>query len=219
MNWKGLLGGIALIVLIATAGFFYRSIKEHPVGQVACTTDAKICPDGTGLGRTGPLCTFPICPPPNIEIADSQLAFALPAGYEIATVPDESVVAAYSKVEESGAQSFIYIRKFNLGTSTAADFIRSNAIMDPSGLPASPTAFSSIMLGSAMQGKRQFSVVNLGQFEGVVNTTYYLARKNDILRFDAQSRNVSNWTDPKLDISKLQAAQDMRALLSTLQGT
>jgi hypothetical protein len=29
---------------------------------VACTMDAKICPDGTALGRTGPNCEFPPCP-------------------------------------------------------------------------------------------------------------------------------------------------------------
>lgn len=28
----------------------------------ACTQEAKICPDGTGVGRTGPNCTFPACP-------------------------------------------------------------------------------------------------------------------------------------------------------------
>ncbi len=29
---------------------------------VACTMDAKICPDGTGVGRTGPNCEFAPCP-------------------------------------------------------------------------------------------------------------------------------------------------------------
>ena len=29
---------------------------------VACTMDAKICPDGTAVGRTGPNCEFAPCP-------------------------------------------------------------------------------------------------------------------------------------------------------------
>ena len=37
--------------------------------SVACTDEAKICPDGTGVGRTGPNCEFTPCPgeatPPN----------------------------------------------------------------------------------------------------------------------------------------------------------
>lgn len=30
--------------------------------QVACTMDAKICPDGSAVGRTGPNCEFVACP-------------------------------------------------------------------------------------------------------------------------------------------------------------
>lgn len=30
--------------------------------QIACTADAKICPDGTAVGRTGPNCEFALCP-------------------------------------------------------------------------------------------------------------------------------------------------------------
>ena len=29
---------------------------------VACTTEAKICPDGSSVGRTGPTCEFAQCP-------------------------------------------------------------------------------------------------------------------------------------------------------------
>ena len=36
-----------------------RPIVQEPV---ACTADAKICPDGTGVGRTGPNCEFAPCP-------------------------------------------------------------------------------------------------------------------------------------------------------------
>ena len=31
-------------------------------GPVACTLEAKICPDGTAVGRTGPNCEFAPCP-------------------------------------------------------------------------------------------------------------------------------------------------------------
>ncbi|MDA8597129.1 hypothetical protein N9L26_02195, partial [Candidatus Pacebacteria bacterium] len=30
--------------------------------QIACTADAKMCPDGSAVGRTGPDCTFAACP-------------------------------------------------------------------------------------------------------------------------------------------------------------
>lgn len=214
MNWKGLLTGIALIILIGIGGFLYRSIMEAPTGPVACTMDAKICPDGTGLGRTGPSCTFPMCPPPNIDLPLAGIAFALPAGYTPTTLPDPEAIAVYTKNETSGVESNIVIRQFALTASTtAANFIRNNAILDPSGMPASPTAFTSVTIGG-----HRFSVVTLGRFEGVVQTVYYLSREGEVLRFDALSRNVMNWTDPSLDVFTLSAALDLRALLATLQG-
>ena len=36
-----------------------RPVPQEPV---ACTADAKLCPDGTGVGRTGPNCEFAPCP-------------------------------------------------------------------------------------------------------------------------------------------------------------
>lgn len=33
-----------------------------PGESVICTADAKICPDGSGVGRVGPNCEFAACP-------------------------------------------------------------------------------------------------------------------------------------------------------------
>lgn len=50
---------IFCIVLIVYSGvrFFYRTSAPK-----ACTTEAKICPDGTAVSRTGPECEFAQCP-------------------------------------------------------------------------------------------------------------------------------------------------------------
>ncbi len=42
-----------------------KQIKARAVGAtdgVACTADAKVCPDGTSVGRVGPKCEFARCP-------------------------------------------------------------------------------------------------------------------------------------------------------------
>lgn len=39
-------------------------IGEHPV---ACTEEAKMCPDGSGVGRTGPNCEFAACPSDTVN--------------------------------------------------------------------------------------------------------------------------------------------------------
>lgn len=49
-----------LVVAAAAAGVFY--FKYKPTGQVACTMEAKLCPDGSAVGRTGPNCEFAKCP-------------------------------------------------------------------------------------------------------------------------------------------------------------
>ncbi len=38
--------------------------------DVACTMDAKICPDGTAVGRKGPMCQFEECPLPGMDKLD-----------------------------------------------------------------------------------------------------------------------------------------------------
>ncbi|MDO8625518.1 MAG: hypothetical protein Q7R47_05525 [Candidatus Diapherotrites archaeon] len=45
--------------------------KLGNAGAIACTLDAKICPDGTAVGRTEPFCQF-ACPPVNL--ADANIA-------------------------------------------------------------------------------------------------------------------------------------------------
>lgn len=40
-----------------------KTIKT-PISTVACTMEAKICPDGSSVGREGPNCEFTPCPLP-----------------------------------------------------------------------------------------------------------------------------------------------------------
>lgn len=50
-----------VIVTIAIAGVFVwlRFFGEKPI---ACTMEAKLCSDGSYVGRTGPKCEFSLCP-------------------------------------------------------------------------------------------------------------------------------------------------------------
>ena len=48
---------IALIIVLSI--FLISCAKDKPV---ACTMDAKICPDGSAVGRVGPNCEFADCP-------------------------------------------------------------------------------------------------------------------------------------------------------------
>lgn len=64
---KVILISIPLVFLCLTAFYFYETRKIQPLSlteptPVACTKDAKVCPDGSVVGRTGQLCEFSDCP-------------------------------------------------------------------------------------------------------------------------------------------------------------
>ena len=51
---------IISIILVVGVYKFYSNI--YNLNNNACTTEAKICPDGTAVGRSGPDCQFMPCP-------------------------------------------------------------------------------------------------------------------------------------------------------------
>lgn len=51
--------GIVLLFLAALAVGAYYFTRAQPV---ACTLEAKVCPDGSTVGRSGPSCEFAECP-------------------------------------------------------------------------------------------------------------------------------------------------------------
>ncbi|HRH23608.1 MAG TPA: hypothetical protein PK295_03180 [Candidatus Magasanikbacteria bacterium] len=60
---------VIVVVIIFTGFIWYKNATEKNVGgmitdgeSVMCTMDAKICPDGSYVGRTGPQCEFAECP-------------------------------------------------------------------------------------------------------------------------------------------------------------
>jgi hypothetical protein len=58
---------IVLIIVLAVAGLVValKLTKEKWPSPKACTQEAKICPDGSAVGRTGPNCEFAECPAIN----------------------------------------------------------------------------------------------------------------------------------------------------------
>lgn len=69
-NKKIMLGFIALLVVIGTVVVVHKT----PQGDVVCTKEAKICPDGSSVGRTRPLCEFAVCPPLKVEATSTPIS-------------------------------------------------------------------------------------------------------------------------------------------------
>ena len=53
---------VALIVLAGVAAVTWQRVGNKSTQPVACTMEAKLCPDGSAVGRTGPNCEFAACP-------------------------------------------------------------------------------------------------------------------------------------------------------------
>lgn len=77
---------IVVFVLIAAGlvtGFFFLLpkifIAPTPV-PVACTMEAKLCPDGSYVGRSGPKCEFAPCPPEVVRTETGWKTFNDPNG-------------------------------------------------------------------------------------------------------------------------------------------
>lgn len=212
---KTLLLGIALIVIIGFGGLVYRNAVEHPSQPIACPLDAEVCPDGTSVTRTGLSCTFPVCPPPNVTFPNLSLSFALPASLHPVTVADSSGLVTYELTTASNSSGgSVTIHEYPIAaSSTALATIEASAVSGTSGGPVSATSFSSTVLGT-----HRYTVVSIERFEGVVDTAYYLARSNDVIRFDAIDTGVGAWTDPNLKEETLPAHAALLTLLTTLQG-
>lgn len=58
MKYSIIIVGLAALV----AAGVWAGHKETESEKIACTMEAKLCPDGSYVGRTGPNCAFAPCP-------------------------------------------------------------------------------------------------------------------------------------------------------------
>lgn len=58
---------IIALAIVAVVGFgvAWELMKDGAPPRVQCTLEAKLCPDGSAVGRTGPNCEFAECPGPK----------------------------------------------------------------------------------------------------------------------------------------------------------
>lgn len=70
---------IAIIVIVsilavgAVAGGYFAWKEKSNGNLIACTEEAKICPDGSAVGRTGPNCEFVACPDDASDFTPSDV--------------------------------------------------------------------------------------------------------------------------------------------------
>lgn len=66
---------ISILILLAVVAGIYYFVRQEPADeQIACTMDALMCPDGSGVGRSGPDCAFLACPQQDSFVGELQQA-------------------------------------------------------------------------------------------------------------------------------------------------
>ena len=91
MNIKTLLTIIGVALIVKGVTMYFDTLEIDDEG-IACTMDAKLCYDGSAVGRSGPDCTFDPCPD-NMELFMDTvigISFGYPDHYVVAQdVPSE----------------------------------------------------------------------------------------------------------------------------------
>lgn len=67
-----IIAAVILVATLITGGAYF--LNQQSNNKIACTQEAKLCPDGSSVGRTGPKCEFAKCPAitltPTIDISN-----------------------------------------------------------------------------------------------------------------------------------------------------
>ena len=218
---KQLLAGVVILFVVGFGSFLYRNIMERPqVGgpDVVCTMEARVCPDGSSVGRTGPRCEFAPCAFPNVEVSGVGVSFVAPAGYAQDTTTyasDRSVLYALTKPSLSGnPKHTILVRQYPISEEETGESVMLAATRFQS---ADEQATDTSRFATLPLGTQTLQEVTIERFEALVHTRYYLLREKDVIAFDIIEHDVTGWMEPNLSIRSLPEHQALIGALRTLQ--
>ena len=101
--------------ILLLAGCTPAPIAPGGSGAVACTMEAKLCPDGSYVGRTGPDCQFAPCPSTSSaaldSVSDGTIAFSYDqADFGLATTTEQVLAGSYIPPCEPGFAYCLYYK-------------------------------------------------------------------------------------------------------------
>ncbi len=192
-KWPLVIAVIVVIAILLPAGtyFFLNSNK-----QVACTLEAKICPDGSSVGRTGPKCEFAPCPKVNPTSTPdptanwktyintkynfsfkypSNLKVVLPSPDDYEFAPDKQDMLIPEKTRDirlvNSNNEPVFSLNILLDSNRTIDQIKQNPLQEPS---TKINNLSDAFIGNLPAIKYQIEGSETLEFQTVYNNNDYL---------------------------------------------
>ena len=141
-----------LAIMLAASAFMMHGKPPKEGDMVACTMDALICPDGSGVGRSGPSCAFSACPSSGsltgVYLSDEQgarLAVAAPLGIGSGTSYAVPLSTSSAPLDASLIGTMVTLEgHFTEGATFLATGVTESS--DDNTLPAKPKTSTSVSI-------------------------------------------------------------------------
>jgi thiol-disulfide isomerase/thioredoxin len=96
---------LAVIAFLGGGAYYFVAPADENKNSVICSLEAKLCPDGTSVGRAGPNCEFSECPSETVtesDIKDDAVAYS---GSLLAGDKDGSPLLEFNQTDYDNAIS------------------------------------------------------------------------------------------------------------------
>jgi len=101
MNKFRILLGIIFLLLISIGGFYLGEQFKSRSRKEVCTQEAKLCPDGSSVSRTGPNCEFAPCQSEINDLIPNKIDLSLEEWLKTAKDNDSMKISLWIKENES----------------------------------------------------------------------------------------------------------------------
>ena len=165
--------------------------QQNSGEQVACTMDAKLCPDGSYVGREGLNCEFKACPKTkNDETADWKTYTNIEGNYSFQYTDSVKIVSVDEEggnIPVSNNSNVVYVQYGNLGSVFSITNYHATLNLSLDGLKyqfAVPFTLSSVKIVGVDGYKIIFSNTN-----GVVSDFYFFEHGDQIFKITVLKNN------------------------------
>ncbi|XKT75342.1 MAG: hypothetical protein ACJKSS_00965 [Patescibacteria group bacterium UBA2103] len=184
---KELTLGVLLLILVGFGSFLYQNAKNNkPIdkGPVACTLEAKMCPDGSYVGRKGPSCEFEACP-------TEKVLFDAPEGYTDTLPLLSSIVEGrigFFNKEPNVISNNIAVYAYSKNNTTLEEVLTQKIKLSPSDLTPDLEDYEIVEI----DGQDVYQIVN-ERFEATVEINHVLDLEDFVVVISHRDISVEKW--------------------------